>query len=151
MTMKRIRSNYSPGDRVSLTKNAPKYVIDIMKKNDQYFLEIKSKSYSGYSVNVVDPRQNNRVMQILDLPTKAISKGTIKAALIKAVEAKQSQLRKITEEYEREIAEMNAQLTLMDELGVEKIDEMDLEYAIKFSKSMGISIGDAYKALSINE
>lgn len=142
----KIRNNYSAGDRVTLRTTAPKTYLDQLKSNPLWDLEIGQKSYSGYRINVMD-RQKQRVVTTWDLPTKHISKGTAKASLIKAIETKQSQLRKITEEYNQQIEEMQNQISLMDELGTEKIDDVDLEYAMRLAKRTKMSIAEAYQAV----
>jgi hypothetical protein len=150
--LKKIRSTYAPGDPVTFRRDTtPKYVLEMLEKNPKWVLQIKAKSYNGYSINAIDPTQHGRVMHVFDLPTKHLSKGTVKAALLKAIESKQTLMRKTVEEMQAEIAEMSAQLTLMDELGVEKVEDIDLEYAMRLSKSMNIPLAEAYKALTIND
>jgi len=145
-TTVKLRNNYGVGDRVTLRPSAPKIYLEQLKNNPLWDLEIGQKSYSGYRINVMD-RQKQKVVTTWDLLTKHLSKGTAKSALIKAIETKQSQLRKVTEEYNQQIEEMQNQISLMDELGTEKIDEADLEYAMRLSKRTNMPIAEAYKAV----
>lgn len=148
MAKTRIRTVYAAGDKIILRKDtAPKYALAEIERNPHYNLIIASKSYSGYRINVMDSRSNRQITH-WDLPTKAISKGTTKAMLISLLENKQSQMIKSIKTMESEIQDIQDQLTLMNELGVEKIDELDLEYAQKFSASMKVSLAEAYKAIS---
>lgn len=147
MAKTRIRTVYVAGDKVILRKDtAPKYALAELEKNPHYNLLIVSKTYNGYRINVMDSRTNRQITH-WELPTKAISKGTSKSMLISLLETKQTQMTKTIKEMEAEIQDIKDQLTLMNELGVEKIDELDLEYAQKFASGMGISLAEAYKSL----
>lgn len=147
MAVKKVRTTYGVGDRVTLRKDkAPKYALEQMEKNPQLYLEIKGKVYNGYQIGVHDPRQNNRIVNTWNLTTAQITKGTNKTVLIKAIESKQAALKKHVEETQKEISLLEAQVKLMDEINVENIDDLDLEYAIRISEKLNISLADAYQA-----